>query len=178
MKPDVRRIVLVGFMAAGKSTVGARLAERLGGRFVDLDDLIEARAGRTIAEIFAAEGEAAFRRLEAEATADLAAAAARGLLVIAPGGGWVAEPGLLDTVREGSVVVWLRVSAEEAVRRAASSGVTRPLLDAADPLRAARALLAAREAEYRKADFAVETDGRDVVEVVTDVVARLDAVAL
>ena len=98
----IRRVVLVGFMASGKTEVGRILAERLGWAHVDLDRLIEERAGRRVAEIFAADGEAAFRRLEAEATVEVAA---RERLVISPGGGWITNPMLLDALGPGTLSV-------------------------------------------------------------------------
>jgi shikimate kinase len=114
----VRRVVLVGFMAAGKTAVGAELARRLGWTHVDLDRAIEAREGKRVARIFAEDGEARFRALEADLTAELALADA---VVLTPGGGWIAQPGRLEALGAGTLTVWLRVSAAEAVRRAAAS---------------------------------------------------------
>ncbi len=157
-------------MGAGKTTVGRRLAERLGWRFVDLDEWIEERAGSSVPEIFARRGEAAFRKLEAEATRELAG---ERRLVLAPGGGWIVQPGLLDAMRPGSRIVWLRVSATEAVRRATSTGVERPLLAGEDPFRTAERLLAEREPSYRAADVSVETDGRGIEDITQEILVRL-----
>ncbi len=165
----VRRVVLVGFMASGKTVVGAILARRLGWAHVDLDRVIEARAGRGVAEIFAAEGEAAFRRLEAEATAEVAA---REGVVLTPGGGWVTNPALLAALGPGTLSVWLQVTPEEAVLRASARPGERPLLAGPDPLAAARRLLEARAAHYARAAAAVDTGGR-APEQVADEIARL-----
>src|SRR5687768_957538 len=110
-------------MASGKSAVGAELARRLGWTHLDLDREIERVAGRTVREIFAADGEAAFRRMEAEATA---AVARRTGIVLSPGGGWITNPDLLDALGPGTLCAWLQVSPEEAVRRAAAEPGERP----------------------------------------------------
>lgn len=152
----VERVVLVGFMASGKTAVGAELARRLGWAHVDLDREIERRAGRSVAEIFAADGEAAFRRMEAEATAEVAK---RSGVVLSPGGGWITNPALAESLGPGTLTVWLRVSAGEAVRRAGAAPGERPLLAGPDPLGAARRLLEARTPLYARAGLAVETEG-------------------
>lgn len=151
------RIVLVGFMASGKSTVGPILAKRLGYRFVDLDVEVERLAGRSIPEIFRARGEAGFRRLEARVTAGLDGVER---VVVAAGGGWMTRSELRDRWPD-AVRVWLRVTAETVVARAGDDLASRPLLDREDPVRAARALLAAREERYALAELRVDTDGRD-----------------
>jgi len=155
-------IFLIGFMASGKTRVGKLLAARLGWAFVDLDELVVAAAGATIPEIFARDGEAAFRRHESDA---VRAAAARPRTVIATGGGAACREENIAAMLAAGRVVALAVSAEEAVRRAgATSG--RPLLDgAADPVGAARAMLAARAPFYARAHLRVETDGRAPEEI-------------
>jgi shikimate kinase len=168
----IRRVVLVGFMASGKTEVGRILAERLGWAHVDLDRLIEERAGRRVAQIFASDGEAAFRRLEARATAEVAA---RERLVISPGGGWITNPELLDALGPGTLSVWLRVSPEEAVRRAASAPGERPLLAGADPLAAARRLLEARHRHYSRAALSVDTEGVTAARVADLIQKQIDA---
>jgi shikimate kinase len=162
----ISRVVLVGFMAAGKTEVGAELARRLGWRHVDLDGEIERREGRSVASIFAARGEAYFRAAEARLTWELADAER---VVLSPGGGWMTNPTLLSRLGPGTRAVWLRVSPEEAVRRASASDGTRPLLAGADPLGAARRLAGERERFYARAHLAVETDGRTCEDVADDV---------
>lgn len=157
-------------MGAGKSTVGQLLAEVLGWQFIDVDAAIERRSSRTIAEIFREDGEAAFRGIEA---GEAAAALARSDVVIAPGGGWATGSGTLDAVPAGSLVIWLRVAADEAVRRVRRDDRVRPLLLAADPVDAARTLLAAREPFYARADLVIDTGGRDPASIVNEITERI-----
>ncbi len=158
------RIYLTGPMASGKSTVGPLLADALGTRFVDLDWLVEARAGRTVAELFAVAGERAFRVAEAGALDETT----RGEpAVVATGGGTLATAANLRTARSAGAVVWLRVSPVVLVSRLERSRTVRPLLAAADghPLAGealrmrVRSLLDAREPFYAQADVVVDADG-------------------
>jgi shikimate kinase len=147
-------IFLIGFMASGKTTVGRLLAERLDWAFVDLDKVIEDAAGKTVPEIFAAEGEAGFRKRETEALREVAK---RRKTVVATGGGAPCSEENLDVMLAEARVLWLDVTAEEAVRRAGKAS-GRPLLDGAvDPVAAARALLDARRPYYQRAHAGVET---------------------
>jgi shikimate kinase len=144
-------IFLTGFMGAGKTTVGRELADRLGWPFLDLDDEIEARAGATVAEIFAARGEAEFRRLEREA---LAGALGRETGVVAAGGGTFAEPEVLEAARARGLVVFLNPSFQTIVGRIGGRGKTdRPLFRDET---AALALYRERLAGYRRADLVVD----------------------
>lgn len=163
-----RQVVLVGFMASGKSTVGRILAGILSWQFVDTDSVIEATAGVAIPEIFRERGETEFRRLEREA---VDAALRRTEVVIATGGGWAAQPGVFDTLAPGSFVVWLRIGAEEAVRRARAADTLRPLLAGDEPLDAARRLLQAREPGYGRADWQIDVEGRSPREI-AEAIAR------
>jgi shikimate kinase len=170
--PAVLRIVLLGLMAAGKTSVGRELARRLGWRHVDLDGEVEAAAGASVARIFAEEGERAFRDREAAATRALAGSER---LVLSPGGGWITTPGLLAALGPGTFSVWLRVDPEEVVRRAAATPGERPLLASGDPLAAARRLLAARTPLYARADLVVDTDGRTVPQIADSILDELRA---
>lgn len=169
--PDgvAERIVLVGFMAAGKSTVGVLLAARLGRPFMDLDAEVERRAGRPVEEIFRQEGEDEFRRLEAEATRDLDD---RSPVVVAAGGGWMARPELRDRWPE-AVRVWLRVSPEEALRRIGDDVESRPMLDPSSPARSIRAIMERRRRDYARAELHVDTDDRSPGEVADAILDRL-----
>jgi shikimate kinase len=177
-------------MAAGKTTVGRALAHRMGRQFVDLDELVLERTGRTAGAIIRADGEAAFRRLEAEITGHLAG---RSGLVLAPGGGWGANPELARMLGPDTVRVWLRLSAAEAVRRAIASGEDRPLLDPAespgddpgadrgedrgeeaDLVRRAERLLQQRESAYAEAELVVDVGGKEPAEVADEIVRRLN----
>jgi len=165
----VRRVLLIGFMASGKTTVGRLLAERLGWRFIDVDEEVVRRSGQTVPEIFREHGEAVFRALEARLAAEVRSAERA---VIAPGGGWVTAPGALDDLPDGTFVVWLRVSAEEAVRRV-GGGADRPMLAGADPLDRARTLIAERESLYRRADLVLDVDDRTVGDIASEIAARI-----
>ena len=165
-RQPVRRILLVGFMAAGKTTVGRILAKRLGWRFHDVDERIVEETGRSVAELFQSRGEAEFRSLEAARTASFLA---ESNAVISPGGGWAAMEGSLDALPEGTLTVWLRVSPAEAVRRALGTGVLRPLLACDDPIERARELLALREASYRRAALTVDAEGRDPADIAAEI---------
>jgi shikimate kinase len=168
----VRRVVLLGLPGAGKSTVGPRLAERLGWEFVDLDARIEQRAARAVPEIFAAEGEAGFRAWELRCTDELADSAK---LVLAPGGGWITTPGILDRLGPGTVAVWLQVSPGAALERLAHDAESRPLLQVSDPTAALARLLRERKPLYHGADLHILTEGRAPDEIVRDIESRLAA---
>ncbi len=151
-------MLLVGFMASGKSTVGRLLADRLGWEFVDLDRLIELWSGRTVAAIFAEQGEEAFREIEARLGREQLE---RERVVLAPGGGWAAAEGdRMETLPEGTLSVWLRVAPEVALARAAERPGSRPLLDGSpgEALERARTLLERREPHYRKSRLHLDTD--------------------
>ncbi|MDX1650477.1 MAG: shikimate kinase, partial [Myxococcota bacterium] len=166
---------LVGMMGAGKSSVGARLAERLGVSFVDADRVIEEEAGRDVAGIFAAEGEAGFRARERGVLERLAGRPA----VVALGGGAMAQAGVPERLAASGTVVWLRARPETLLARL-GEGTGRPLLgglDARSRAERLRALLAAREAAYARADRVVDTDGLGVDGVVEAVLRALEAAA-
>lgn len=150
-------VFLTGFMGAGKSTIGARLAAALGTQHIDLDRAIEAGAGLTIPEIFERSGEADFRRREREALAQLAETRA----VISLGGGALLDPESRALVERAGVQVYLAATAETLEARLGDA-VDRPLLAGLDTGgRRAKiaAMLALREPDYRSADFTVDTDG-------------------
>ena len=165
------RVVLVGFMGSGKSTVGRLLARRLGWVLVDLDEAVEAATGIKVAELFRTRGEAAFRQLEAEAGV---AAAARARVVIAPGGGWSLVPGRLDGLPEGSLTVWLRVRPETAARRATGTRRVRPLLSGPEPVARARELLREREPAYSRARLQLHADRASPSALVDAIVAYME----
>lgn len=167
----ITRIVLIGFMAAGKTTIGRLLAERLEWEFIDLDEEIERRTGLTIPEIFELHGVAEFRRLERALTDELAGIEQ---IVLAPGGGWVTQPDLLDLFGAETLVVWLRISPEAAVERAMRTITHRPLLaEAPDPVERARILIREREPLYRLADTRVDVEGRPIEEVTAEILAKM-----
>ena len=168
--PDsVERLVVIGFMGAGKSTVGAMLAARLGWPFVDLDDEVARRAGEPVHQIIRKRGLDAFRQLESEAGRDILR---RRRVVVAVGGGWPAQPGHMELLGDGALSVWLRVSAATAVQRVAASETRRPLLEVADPLAKAERLLARRREHYRRGDIETDTERRTPREVVGDILKQ------
>lgn len=150
----IERVLLVGFMGSGKTLVGQALARRLRWAFRDFDQEIRFRVGLPIPEIFRQHGEAHFRDMEREVGAGLLEGSS---VVLASGGGWPADVGRMDDLPPGTFSVWLKVTAEEALRRAREEGPTRPLLAVADPLARARSLLADREPYYRKAHWALDS---------------------
>ena len=165
------RLVVIGPPGAGKSTVGRLVAERLGVPFVDTDDLVEARAGRTIPEIFVDDGEPAFRDLERAAVVDVLASADG---VVSLGGGAVMDP-RTEADLSGQAVVFLDVGIADAARRV-GFGQGRPLLGI-NPRAQWTRLMQDRRAVYERiADFVVDTAGRSAREVAEDVVAGLRAV--
>jgi shikimate kinase len=144
------RIVLVGFMGSGKSTVGPLLAARLGWGFRDLDAWIEERAGRSVAELFR-EGEEGFRRLEAEAAREAAGLTNH---VIAAGGGAFVRSETRELLRSGpAATVWLRCGLPALLARVPQDG-SRPLAGSRETM---AGLLAERESSYRQADWTVDT---------------------
>jgi shikimate kinase len=146
------RVVLVGFMGAGKSTVGRLVARRLRYAFEDMDRRIERRAGRPVAAIFREDGEEAFRALEREEARELSQLPRR---VIAAGGGAFARTEVRELLRDGAVCVWLRGDLDVLLARLPADG-SRPLAGNRDIM---RALLADREPSYRMADVTVDATG-------------------
>jgi shikimate kinase len=159
------RIVLVGFMGAGKTCVGRLLAARLGYAFEDMDARIEARMGRSIATLFAERGEEGFREEERHEARLLSGLVRR---VIAAGGGAFVQAPTRVLLTEGAVTVWLQCDLETVLARIPADG-TRPLAGNRDIM---RALLAEREPSYRLADLAVDTS-RSTPREVADRIAHL-----
>src|SRR3970282_2738904 len=164
-----RKIILTGFMGTGKTVVGARLAERLGLPFIDLDRLIEEGAGLKVAEVFASEGEAGFRRRERELIATLAH---RLDCVVATGGGAVLDPENVQHLKMGGVVVCLRAETGVILQRIGTDD-RRPLLEGQGRLARIRELLEMRAAAYTRADLSIDTSTSNVEDVVDQIVRRL-----
>ena len=143
------RVVLVGFMGSGKSTVGRILARRLGWGFVDMDERIEERGGRRIAEIFKERGEAAFRREELLVARELQTASRR---VIATGGGAFAQAETREALRANAFTVYLAADFEALARRVPADG-SRPLATDREIM---RRLLEEREPSYRSANLTLD----------------------
>ncbi len=169
MNSSSRNIFLIGFMGSGKSTVGRRLAQRLGFGFADLDQLLVEREGRSIPQIFAEDGEPFFRDCE---SAVLAEQADRVSTVFATGGGIVGREKNRALMKELGIVVYLRVSWSTLERRLArSSG--RPLADPGQGLAPVRQLWQSRLPWYEEADLVVDADRLSVNGVVREIINRL-----
>ena len=142
-------LILIGYRGTGKTTVGRRLAERLDWAFVDADDAVERAAGKSIAEIFAADGETAFRDLEQQTVAELTQ---RPNTVVSLGGGAVLRSENRAAIRAGGTVVWLTASPttiHARINADATTGARRPNLTSQGGLAEIKQLLHQREAFYR-----------------------------
>jgi shikimate kinase len=165
-----RHVALVGFMASGKSTIGRKLARKLGWAFVDTDALV-VRAHGPIAAIFANEGEAAFRRYEQAAMrAALDHAEAR---VIALGGGALTIAENRKLIEDRAYRVFIKLSPEQILARVRRSHEVRPVLGSAPTLARIRELYASRMANYASADLIVEASHRSDGKVIDEIVAWL-----
>jgi shikimate kinase len=151
---------------AGKTTVGRLVADRLQAGFVDIDNVLIRKEGKPISMIFAEKGEPVFRDMERK---EVDTALAHEPAVIAPGGGWAAQPGALDAAKPQGYVVYLKARAEVAAGRAEPSG-TRPVLMGDDPLARMRELYQTRDPYYAKADATVLTEAKSAENVAAEVV--------
>ena len=158
-------LYLVGFMGTGKSTVGRGVARRIGFRLLDSDHEIERIQGRAIPEIFAQDGEPAFRVMEREFI-ETGHPAER--TIVACGGGLVVQPGMLALLQSKGVVVCLHASLETVLERTQRHR-NRPLLEVEDPMARIRELYAQREAIYKRSGSLVLTDGRPLNDIVAHV---------
>jgi shikimate kinase len=164
------KAVLIGLPGSGKSTIGRRLAKAMDCELIDTDAAIEARTGRSIAEIFAGDGEAEFRRIEEQVIAE-AIATHDGILSL--GGGAVTTPGVRDALA-GQTVVYLEIGAAEGLRRT-SGGTIRPLLAGPDREEKYHELVTDRTPLYRRvATIKVNTNRRNPGAVVRYIVGRLE----
>ena len=162
-----RRVFLIGFMGAGKTTVGKVLAQRLGWKFYDLDQLIETREQRSIASIFAESGENAFRTIESAVLNELLRRELEDGVVVALGGGAFVQPHNRAALqRAGALTVLLSAPVEELARRCEAAGDMRPL--AGDRTKFEQ-LFASRQEAYSLAQFRVETAGKPVQQVVEEI---------
>lgn len=167
----VTAISLVGFMGAGKTTVGRALAAKLGWDFVDLDDLIQARDGRTIPEIFKSSGELAFRDLESRLLQELICSSRANASVLSLGGGAFIDNTNQQLLRENEIpAVFLDAPAEDLFRRCQQPDVDRPLLRDRNGF---SALYDRRRPAYMNAAFCIQTAGREIASIVDEIIARL-----
>jgi shikimate kinase len=161
----VTNIALTGFMGTGKSAVSRLVADQMRFAFLDTDEMIESRTGKSIAAIFAGEGEPAFRQYEKDIVAELKK---HSQTVISTGGGLGANVENVAGLKEHCLVVCLWASPEKIWDRVRNQ-THRPLLHESDPLAKIRQLLAARESGYKAADVLLNTEVRSLKEVAAQV---------
>jgi len=173
MNPPETNLYFVGFMGTGKTTVGRAVAQRMNYQLIDSDAEIERQAGKPIADIFASEGEPAFRAMERVFIEQGHPATG---CVVACGGGLVVQAGMLDLLKSKGVVICLHASLDTVLKRTQGSR-HRPLLNVDDPMDRIRLLYAQREPIYRQAGTMVLTDGRQLNDIVAHVlrIYRRDA---
>lgn len=151
------RIALIGLRGAGKSTLGAMLAQKLSVPFIELDRQIEQESGVSLSVIFDLYGQNGFRRLERRCLDDVVERHPR--FVLATGGGLVSEPATFERLLTTCFTVWLRATPEEHMQRVIAQGDMRPMADNRESMTDLKRILAVREPLYRKADRAVDTSG-------------------
>jgi shikimate kinase len=165
-------LYLVGMMGSGKSTAGRHLAEQLGYRFLDADSSIEQVAGRSIPELFASEGEAGFRDLEAAVLNQIASWHS---LVVATGGGVVSRPENWGQMQQG-VVIWLDAPDALLLQRLSADPTPRPLMQSEDPAQRLAELMGQRRPLYAQADLHIVQDGRAPDQVAEQILEALPGV--
>ncbi|MDI6654264.1 MAG: shikimate kinase [Candidatus Hydrothermarchaeota archaeon] len=165
----MKNIVLTGFMGAGKSSVGRRLAEKLGMGVVDTDDLIERSAGMKISEIFAKHGELHFRELEKKAVAEVSKLENH---VIITGGGVVLKEENMKNLRKNGIIVYLHAMPEVLYERVKNE-IHRPLLQVKEPIKKIKELLEFRAPFYADNDFMIDASELTVEEVVEEILKKL-----
>ena len=174
--PKDAPILLIGYRATGKSLVARELASRLGYKSIDADDVIEEQAGKSIALIFAEEGEVAFREMEARVVASLAK---ESKTVVALGGGAVLRTENRDAIRAAGPIVWLQANVDTIMERLVVDSATpsrRPNLTSAGGRAEVEELLAVRTPLYLEcATLTVETDGKSVGKIASEIITKLDA---
>lgn len=162
-------IILTGFMGTGKSTIGKRIAARLGRKFIDTDVLVEQKSGKTIATLFMERGEPYFRTLEQEAIAQVCTEERS---VVATGGGALVNEENVRKLKASGTVICLTATPEIILSRV-QGNKDRPLLQSDNPLEKIRTLLAARADVYAKADLTIDTSNLNVEAVVEKICSRL-----
>ena len=166
-----RRIALIGLRGAGKSTLGAALAERLEMPFLELDRLIEQESGLTLNLIFDFRGQAGFRELERRCLESVLRR--HPCFVLATGGSLVSEPGTFERLLSSCFTVWVRASAEEHMQRVIAQGDMRPMANNRDAMSDLKRILAEREVLYSKSDIQTDTAGRTIEDSVEALIQAL-----
>ncbi len=166
---EKRNIILCGFMATGKSSVGRRLSEMVGYDFLDMDAAIEAEEGMPIPQIFSTRGEPAFRALESRMVERIAG---QSRCVVATGGGTVVNPRNLEILKRSGVVINLTADIDTLLQRI-GSGDDRPMLWEGDRIERIRTLKEQRAQAYAQADIVLDTSSLSIDEVAQRIVDRL-----
>jgi XRE family aerobic/anaerobic benzoate catabolism transcriptional regulator len=167
------RIALVGLRGAGKTTLGAKAAAALGMPFIELDREIESASGIELSEIFAAHGQAYFRKLEYECLQHVVQGNERA--VIATGGSLVTEPATFDLLLSTCYVIWLKAAPEEHMGRVAAQGDMRPMAASRQAMEDLRAILDSRGPLYARADATLDTSSRSDAQSLSDLLAMIRA---
>lgn len=167
LPPPLGHLVMVGLPGAGKTTVGRAVATALGRPFLDFDEELARREGRSVSELFAERGEIAFRELEVDLTRELVHAEPS---VLAPGGGWITNEGVVALVRPPGRIIHLRISPAGALKRLGSARASRPLLMVRNPEDVLERLWASRAQLYALADEEIDTEVVDYQQVTEKVV--------
>ncbi len=166
------RIALIGLRGAGKSSLGQALATRRGVPFIELDHEVERQSGMDLRDIFEMHGQDGFRRLERQVLE--AVLAGCGPMVLAAGGGIVAEEPTLDLLLSRCLTIWVRTSPEEHMQRVVTQGDDRPMRDNGNAMADLRAILASREALYARADMVLDNEGRTLEQSLDELVRRIE----
>ena len=164
-------IALVGLMGSGKSVIGRRLAKQLGLTFADSDQLVTTMAGVSITDIFDLAGETKFRDMEYRAIQNQLQQPPH---VLATGGGAFCEPKTTALLRKNTIVVWLKASPDNLLKRIGDT-TSRPLLQTGSPLKILQQLQITREPFYRKAHIHINTDGLTMPKSLAELVSALDS---
>jgi len=167
------RIALIGLRGAGKSTIGLQLANSLEIPFSELDDVIQERAGLTVAEIFELHGSEGYRRLETESLEEWLARHGSGVLAVP--GGVVASPYTYERLLGSCRTVWLQASPEEHMDRVVAQGDLRPMSNHPEAMDRLKTLLTERTPQYQRAEIKVSTSGRGASEVVAELRELIEA---
>ncbi len=161
-----KNLVLTGMMGVGKTTVGKRLAEKLGIRFIDIDKIIETKENKTITEIFANKGENYFRKIEKEITIDILN---KKNVVIALGGGAFINPNIRKEIRNTSISVWLDLSLKALISRI-SNTKKRPLLKEGNLKETVNRIYSERKKIYNQSNFKIKCDLLKVDQIVNKII--------
>ncbi len=166
-----KNVSIIGFMASGKSTIGKALADRLSYKFVDTDELIEKKEGRSIKNMFETGGEGYFRDAESRMVEEVCAMEG---LVVSTGGGAILRSRNVDVLRKSSTVVWLRANRETILENLRRSADVRPLMKKGEQEAKVDKMLFERAPKYENAaHFIMDVDGKSVEDIVVEILFNL-----